>query len=150
MTITYYLDENGIKHATLPRLWRNRTPVTWETLQGWGWQLVQEEIEEEEPDHTARNAAEKAIVGEILKLANDYEAVTDLMELQDITIPSLLELANNYEVAPEDLQKTETSILILARHLEAINRSTWAETWDGLKSRFGIYLAELLQNEETE
>jgi hypothetical protein len=66
-----------------------------------------------------------------------------LNALDDITIPSLLGLAQEFNVSEEDLTKTETNILILSRHLEAITGQSWADTWNGLKSRFANYLAEI-------
>lgn len=76
-------------------------------------------------------------------MVEKYGAMNALQELDDITIPSLLGLAEEFNVSEEDLTKVETKILILSRHLEAITGLPWAETWNGLKSRFSNYLSEI-------
>lgn len=50
MYIEYYLDENSERHTSLPRIWNNRSPITWEYLQSIGWTKVKQEV----PDPPAR------------------------------------------------------------------------------------------------
>ena len=44
MTITYYIDEDGGRHDSLPTLWKNRTPMNWTKLQKLGWTMHTEEV----------------------------------------------------------------------------------------------------------
>ena len=44
MTTTYYIDEDGGRHSSLPTLWKNRTPMNWTKLQRLGWTIHQEEV----------------------------------------------------------------------------------------------------------
>lgn len=138
----YYIDENGDRHNALPKIWNGVTPFPeWYAL-GHGWQRYEEEDPvPPEPDYSERNEAEHSIVAIIVALAEKYDALDELMGMQDISIPSLVGLADRHGVSEGELQSTETKILILARHLEAITGQTWADTWNGLKTRFPLYLS---------
>ena len=149
--MNYWLDKEGNRHNVLPRIWNGITPFNEVRAEEAGWTRAEElDPIPEPPDTTERDGAERAIVGVIVDLAQRYNALNELAQLSDITIPALLDLANRYGVTNADLQTAETTILILARHLEAIVGSTWGEAWDGLKSRFAGYLEEILNSNQGE
>ena len=142
----YWLDEHGNRHNNLPRIWKGITPFNELRATELGWtQIEQLDPIPELPDTTERDKAEKAIVKVIVDLAQRYDALNELARLEDVSIPTLLEVATRYGVTAADLQGAETSILILARPLEAVTGGTWGEAWDGLKSRFAGYLEQLLE-----
>lgn len=93
----------------------------------------------------ARNATELSIVGEIAALAKKYNAVQDLATISDVTIPTLTRLAVQKKVSTEDWNNLITAITPLKWQLEALVGGTWAECWQGLKSRFPEYLQQLQQ-----
>ena len=143
----YWLDELKNKHHSLPRIWKGITPFNASRAIELGWEAVEEEKPQPAPEDTAeRDAAEFSLVSVIFDLAVRYDAVNELSHLDAVSIPSLLDVSSRYGVTAGDLQAAETSILILARHLEAITGLSWADTWDGLKSRFPGYVAELINN----
>ena len=142
----YWTDENGSRHNALPRIWQGITPFNALRATEKGWTQVEEvDPSPEAEDTTARDAAERDIVSAIVDLARRYDALREMASLEAVDIPALLALARRYGVTAADLQATETSILILARHLEAITGTTWAETWEGLKTRFSNYIQDILQ-----
>lgn len=146
--MTYWIDENEHRHNELPSIWNGITPFNELRASEAGWTKIEELTPDPEPNFIDEdvNEAEKAIISQILALAEKYDAIEAMSQLEDITIPSLLGMAQTYGVSDADLQSTETKILILARHLEAITGQTWADTWAGLKSRFAAHVADLLQN----
>ena len=98
----------------------------------------------------ARNAAELAIVKEIVKLAKAKNALQDLAAIEDVTIPSLTLLALQYGVTTEEWNGLITTLTPLQWHLLAIVGGSWADCWQGLKSRFPEYLQELQQATQEE
>ena len=140
----YYLDENGERHNALPKMWNGITPFNELRAQELGWTTAEDEEEEAPAIDPDIAQVERQIVGVIFNLVTTYHAEQDFIAMSDITIPNLIGLATRYNVAAADLQAAETTILILARHLEALTGATWAETWDGLKNRFAGYVAELI------
>lgn len=92
-----------------------------------------------------RNAAERQIVGLIVQIAKAHDALEDLAAITDVTIPNLEALAISKGVMPDSTEWLTliTSITPLKWQLEAIEDTTWAECWAGLKSRFQEYLAEI-------
>lgn len=102
-----------------------------------------ERIRQAEARNVGRDNAEKAIVGAIASLAVKYNALAELASIEDISIPSLLELANEKGVTTSDLQGTMTLVQIYVLQLQAVTGGTWAECWDGLKSRFAAWLLEI-------
>lgn len=94
-------------------------------------------------DTTKRDDAEKAIVGAIAALARKYDAMADLANIGDVTIPALLALANEKGVTPADLQNTMSLVQIYVLQLQAVEGGTWQECWDGIKSRWSTWLAEI-------
>lgn len=101
--------------------------------------------EASEMRYEERNASEKAIVGAIRALAAKYNAVQDIEGLADITIPALKELAARYNVTAEDMVATMTEIQLQVLQLEAVSGTIWADCWQGLKSRFAQWWAEINQ-----
>ena len=102
----------------------------------------------EDPDTTARDAAERAIVAIIANLVHKYGAEADLealMQAGDITIPALTALAAQYNVPDEELHGVFADILPYKWQLEAVVGTVWAECWEGLKSRFAGILHGLVQ-----
>ena len=93
-----------------------------------------------------RNTAERQIVGLIVQIALNHDALEDLSQITDITIPNLEALARSKGVMPdsEEWLTLITSITPLKWQLEAVENTTWAECWQGLKSRFPEYLAEII------
>lgn len=111
------------------------------------WNYI--EIEQPAPrDTTVRDTAEKAIVGRIMQLVEKYGAQQEFALLLegDITIPSLLVLADAFEVDESDIQSVKSDIAILVLDLMAKEGGTWQACWDGLKSRFPRWVAEIRQN----
>ena len=102
--------------------------------------------EPEQPDTTERDAAEKKIVGLILQLASAHDAINDIVQMQDITIPNLESLAISKGVATDSAEWLAliASITPLKWQLEAIEDTTWAQCWQGLKSRFPAIMQEIL------
>ena len=101
-----------------------------------------ERIEAAERRDKPRNDAEKEIVGLIVALARKYNAVEALARMTELSIPSLLALANEYSVTAVDLQETMTGVQIYVLQLQAVTGGTWAECWDGLKSRWEQWMQE--------
>jgi len=97
----------------------------------------------EPPDTTERDNAERAIVLSIVKLAQKYYALQDLIAMEDITIPNLQALATGKGVSLEDWTALISEITPMKWQLEAVVGGTWAECWDGLKSRFKSYFEEI-------
>lgn len=95
------------------------------------------------PDTTERDNAEKAIVAAIKALAVKYDALDDLKALNDITIPTLTELAVEKGVPMEEFGALITGLTPYKWQLEAVVGLTWAECWEGLKSRFAQWLEEI-------
>ena len=100
------------------------------------------EPEPDVPDTTDRDNAERSLVGAIKALAVKYDAISDLASLEDITIPNLRALADEKGVTPEDFGALITELTPYKWQLEAVTGFTWAECWEGLKSRFAQWLAE--------
>ena len=98
--------------------------------------------EPEPPDTTERDNAEKAIVGRIASLALKYDALADLAKLE-LTIPKLLQLAEQKQVTDADMQAVKGDVSILVLDLMAKEGGTWAECWEGLKSRFARWMQEV-------
>jgi hypothetical protein len=71
--------------------------------------------------------------------------VQDLATIPDVTIPTLTRLAVQKKVSTEDWNNLITAITPLKWQLEALVGGTWAECWQGLKSRFPEYLQQLQQ-----
>jgi len=100
--------------------------------------------EPEPPDTTEREAAERVIVAAILALARKYDAVEDLLALEDLTIPALQALASEKSVTLADWAELISTITPMKWQLEAVEGGTWADCWLGLKERFPGYLEELI------
>lgn len=98
---------------------------------------------EPQPDTTARDNAEKAIVGAIRALAVRYNALADLAAMEDITIPNLEALAEAKGVPVDEFGALITMLTPYKWQLEAVTGLVWAEAWDGLKSRFKQWMEEI-------
>lgn len=94
------------------------------------------------PDTAERDNAEKAIVGRIASLALKYDALADLATLE-LTIPNLLQLAATKGVTDADMQAVKSDVSILVLDLMAKEGGTWADCWEGLKSRFRTWMEEI-------
>jgi hypothetical protein len=99
--------------------------------------------EPEQPDTAERDAAEKAIVQAILAAATQYNAVQDIASMQDITIPALKELARQKGMPDAEFDALITKLTPYKWQLEAVEDTTWADCWQGLKSRFAQWMQEL-------
>lgn len=93
-----------------------------------------------------RDNAERAIVGAIVALAVKYNALDDLKKVGDITIPNLKALAESKEVSLTDWNALISSITPMVWQLEAVVGGTWADCWQGLKSRFAQWMEEINDN----
>lgn len=93
-----------------------------------------------------RDNAERAIVGAIVALAVKYDALEDLKAVGDITIPNLKALAERKEVSLTDWNALISSITPMVWQLEAVVGGTWADCWQGLKSRFAQWMEEINDN----
>ena len=144
MTRTIYIDPDGREYSVLPRTWHGYSPVYWKAMEAEGWTKREEEIPEPQEDTSLRDAAEKAIVQSIYNLAAKYNAIPDLISMTDITIPSLMELAQSKNVSLSDWNNLISEITPMKWQLEALVGGTWAECWDGLKSRFASWIAEII------
>lgn len=90
-----------------------------------------------DPENTReRDEAEFAIVDAIVSLAAKYGALEEFLSSGDVSIPSMMALVNRFGVSSEDFQKCCNTIQVYVYQLEAVSRLSWAECWDGLKSRF--------------
>jgi hypothetical protein len=101
--------------------------------------------EPEQPNTTERDNAEKAIVQEIVTAAAHYNAVQELISIEDITIPNLRALANQKGMPDSEFDALITKLTPYKWQLEAVENTTWAECWDGLKSRFPQWIQEILE-----
>lgn len=99
------------------------------------------------PQAEARDVAECQIVKVIYDLAKKYDAFTELYEMENVSIPSLIQLAVDKGVSQEDLQQTMTTATVYALQLLAVTGGTWAAAWDALKIRFGELLEDIAQAE---
>ena len=124
-------------------LWPNTSPVTERFFLAHGGTITEvPDPPEPTPDTTERDNAEKAIVGRIASLALKYDALADLSNLE-LTIPKLLQLAEKKGVTDADMQSVKSDVAILVLDLMAKEGGTWAECWDGLKSRFSQWMQEI-------
>ena len=106
------------------------------------WYEIDEDTPQtsEEPSQELPYAdTERAIVQTIARLATEYNAIAELGSM-DITIPGLLALAESKGVPEAELVKVKSDIAMLVLDLMAKAGGTWAECWEGLKSRFAGYL----------
>lgn len=99
-----------------------------------------QEMAASQPDTTQRDEAEKAIVDAIMDLVKKYGAEEEFSGME-LSIPAMMELATSKGVTSQDLQECMTKVQIYVYQLEAVTGGTWAECWEGLKSRFAGYLA---------
>ena len=95
------------------------------------------------PDTTERDNAEKAIVQEIVTAATHYNAIQDLISIEDITIPNLRTLANQKGMPDSEFDALITKLTPYKWQLEAVENTTWAVCWEGLKSRFAQWMQEI-------
>ena len=125
------------------------TPVEFDTsyIQVDTWEYTPIPVPEPEPvpDTTLRDNAEKAIVSAIMELAVKYDALSDLADMTDITIPNLQALAASKNVPQEEFGALITALTPYKWQLEAVTGGTWADCWEGLKSRFSQWMQELAQ-----
>ena len=134
--MTIYTDPDGKDLYAMPLIWNNASPISWKYLAAHGWTRRDEPDPQPEEDTSQRDAAERAIVAAIRALAEKYDATADVEALDDITIPALTELASRRHVAEADLASTMLAVQIQVLQLQAVTGLTWADAWDGLKSRF--------------
>ena len=99
--------------------------------------------EREAISETERDAAERAIVGAIVALAVKYNALDEVLGLDDITIPALKELCSIHNVTASDMIEVMTEIQIQVLQLQAVTGKVWADCWHGLKSRFVQWASEI-------
>lgn len=111
------------------------------------WEYTPIPEPEPEPVPVERNEAEKAIVRRILQLVDKYDAMEDLQGM-DLTIPGLLALAQSKAVSDVDLQAVKSDVAILVLDLMAKEGGDWASCWDGLKSRFMQWVAEIMAEQQ--
>lgn len=123
-------------------------PVEFDTsyiqIDTWDYAELPEPEEPALPDTTERDTAEKAIVQAILAAATQYDAVQDIASMQDITIPALKELANQKGMPDSEFDALITKLTPYKWQLEAVENTTWADCWQGLKSRFAQWMQEIL------
>ena len=99
---------------------------------------------ESAPDTTERDDAERAIVTAIVGLAQKYNAMQDLLAIEDITIPNLRSLAVAKGVPDAEFGALITELTPYKWQLEAVTGLPWAEEWSGLKERFSTYVHEII------
>ena len=104
---------------------------------------------QEQADTTERDDAEKAIVLAILTVARQYDAVQDIARLDDITIPALQGLAQAKGMPDTEFDALITRLTPYKWQLEAVCNATWADCWQGLKSRFSQWMQELSAQQAT-
>ena len=114
-------------------------------ITGWHYEDETPVAQEPEPDTTLRDDAERAIVGAIVALAQKYDAVPDLVAMEDITIPNLQALAVAKGVPDAEFGALIVQLTPYKWQLEAITGTTWAECWEGLKERFGEIMQGILE-----
>ena len=113
-------------------------------IDDWQYTELPPELEPEQPDTTERDNAEKAIVQEIVTAAAHYNAVQELISIEDITIPNLRALANQKGMPNSEFDALITKLTPYKWQLEAVENTTWAVCWEGLKSRFAQWMQEIL------
>ena len=113
-------------------------------IDDWQYTELPPEPEPEQPDTTERDNAEKAIVQEIVTAAAHYNAVQELISIEDITIPNLRALANQKGMPNSEFDALITKLTPYKWQLEAVENTTWAVCWEGLKSRFAQWMQEIL------
>ena len=121
-----YADAVSLPQGADTSVWREVDPP----------ETVPEPQEPALPDYAD---TERAIVQAIAALATRYGALQELGSM-DVTIPGLLALAENKGVPEAELMKVKSDIAMLVLDLMAKAGGTWAECWEGLKSRFAGYL----------
>ena len=120
----------------------------------WTEEEMEQDAARRAQEDAIRNAdrydAERAIVLGIVNLARKYNAVEDLLAIDDITIPALQELASSKGVSVEDWNELISILTPMKWQLEALVGATWAECWEDLKARFGGYVSEIINQESEE
>ena len=100
MTITYYIDNHGDRHATLPSIWENTSPITEAWALSHGWEKHTEEIPEPVPEPVRYSKYKIKIACEKRNLWNDVKTAIEnagkwdsFLIIQDIAgdNPELLE-----------------------------------------------------------
>ena len=143
--MTYYIDQHGQRHSTIPKIWNGITPFNQIRAAQLGWQKIQQpDVDPSPVDTTQRDVAQRAIVQLIVHLALEYDAIEDLIQIEDITIPNLQALATAKGVPLARFGQLITEITPIKWQLEAVVGRTWAMCWQGLKSRFPEYISQIL------
>lgn len=135
-----YIEPNGKRHTFLPGIWNNSSPITEAFALSQGWTITEEEIIEPGPPE-ALLSKERAFAEELLRSAGALNV--DLALLPEINIASLKTAAVASGATEEDIGKVATELMALCFDIQAESGLTWAETWQGLKSRLSEHFAAL-------
>ncbi len=140
-----YIDPDGNRHAALPGIWNNTSPITeaYALLQGW---TVEEEDIPEPTLPEALLAKERAFAAALLQAA--VALSVDLLTLSEINITTLKAAAVEAGATEEAIGKVSTELMALCFDIQAESGKTWAETWQGLKSRLPEHFAAIQQQGE--
>jgi len=135
-----YIEPNGQRHAFLPAIWNNTSPITEAFALSQGWTIAEEEIIEPGLPETLLDK-ERAFAEELLRSAGILNV--DLASLPEINIASLKAAAVASGATEESIGKVATALMALCFDIQAESGLTWAETWQGLKSRLPEHFAAL-------
>lgn len=130
-----------IPSADQASLWRESDESEWDESDETEWE-----------DTAERDATERQIVALILQMALRHDAINDIVQMDDITIPNLEALAVSKGVLldGDEFRTLITTITPLKWQLEAIEDTTWARCWQGLKSRFPMYVEQILAEQQAQ
>lgn len=140
-----YLDPNGGRHHSLPGILNNTSPITEAFALSQGWTVVEEDVPEPGLPESLLSK-ERAFASTLMQ-----EAITlnvDLLSLPEVNIASLKAAAVAAGATDEAIGKAATELMALCFDIQAESGATWAETWQGLKSRLPEHFAAIQQQGE--
>lgn len=140
-----YLDPNGGRHHSLPGIWNNTSPITEAFALSQGWSVVEEDVQEPGLPEALLNK-ERAFAAALMQAASSLNV--DLLSLPEINIASLKTAAVAAGATDEAIGKAATELMALCFDIQAESGATWAETWQGLKSRIPEHFAAIQQQGE--
>lgn len=140
-----YLDPNGGRHHSLPGVWNNTSPITEAFALSHGWTVEEEDVPEPVLPDALLNK-ERAFAATLMQAASTMNV--NLLSLPEYNIASLKAAAAAAGATPELVNKWATELNTLCFDIQAESGTTWAETWQGLKSRLPEHFAAIQQQGE--
>lgn len=140
-----YFDPDGGRHGVLPGIWNNTSPITEAFALSQGWTVVEEDVPEPGLPEALRNK-ERAFAATLMQAGSTMNV--NLLSLPEINIASLKAAAAAAGATPELVSKWATELNTLCFDIQAESGLTWAETWQGMKSRLPEHFAAIQQQGE--